>query len=511
MATAKHERPNILWYCADQQRYDTIHALGNSHIHTPCLDSLCEEGTAFTRAYTQCPICTPSRATFLTGRYPNTHHVYRNNNEYFPPHEVLVTKLLAEAGYDCALAGRLHLSLARKGNYERRPDDGYRKFFWSNHPNPDYPYGHDYAIWLEEEKGVDIVELYGALSGQVGAGVPTEYHQTTWCSEMAIRFINEKRDGPWLMSINPFDPHPPFDPPQEYLDRYDPETLPYPLFRESDIERQKTFRNLDQHTKDAINPLTSSNQYNITGTVERGLMGSVPPSSYDARLAIACYYAQIELIGDQLRRIIDTLDKTGQRENTLIIYMSDHGELLGDHGLIYKGCRFFESLVHVPLIISWPAKGVKSIRSDALVELVDLAPTLLEAAGLEVPYNMQGKSLLPIITGQKDPDYHKDHVISEYNDALANMPDKSHGAMYFDGRYKIIIYEGETFGELFDLESDPGEFVNLWDDPNSSDLKSELIMRHFQAYLATTSAGVRHATKDFPGEGLAPKSRSVYD
>jgi len=154
---------------------------------------------------------------------------------------------------------------------------------------------------------------------------------------------------------------------------------------------------------------------------------------------------------------------------------------------------------------------VKSIRSDALVELVDLAPTLLEATGLEVPYNMQGKSLLPIITGQKDPDYHKDHVISEYNDALANMPDKSHGAMYFDGRYKIIIYEGETFGELFDLESDPGEFVNLWDDPNSSDLKSELIMRHFQAYLATTSAGVRHATKLFPGEGLAPKSRSVYD
>jgi arylsulfatase A-like enzyme len=508
---AKHERPNILWYCSDQQRYDTIHALGNSHIHTPNIDALCEEGVAFTRAYTQSPICTPSRATFLTGRYPNTHHVYRNNNEYFPPHEVLVTKLLAEAGYDCALAGKLHLSLARKGNLERRPDDGYRKFFWSNHPNPDYPYGHDYAIWLEEEKGIDIVELYGALSGQVGAGVPTEYHQTTWCSEMAIRFITEKRDGPWLMSINPFDPHPPFDPPQEYLDRYDPETLPYPLFRESDIERQKTFRKLDQHTVEAINPLTSSSQDNITGSVDRGLMGSVAPSAYDARLTIACYYAQIELIDDQLKRIIDTLDKTGQRENTLIIYTSDHGELLGDHGLIYKGCRFFESLVHVPLIISWPAKGVKSIRSDALVELVDLAPTLLEAAGLEVPYSMQGKSLLPLLTGQVDPGHHKDHVISEYNDALAKMSDHSHGAMYFDGRYKIIIYEGETFGELFDLESDPGEFVNLWDDPNSSDLKSELIMRHFQAYLATTSAGVRHATKQFPGAGLAPKSRSVYD
>jgi len=511
LVMAKQERPNILWYCTDQQRYDTINALGNSHIHTPNLDALCEEGVGFTRAYTQSPICTASRATFLTGRYPNSHHVYRNNNEYFPPNEVLVTKLLADAGYDCALAGKLHLSLAKKGNLERRPDDGYRIFFWSNHPNPDYPYGHDYAIWLEEEKGVDPVELYGALSGQIGAGVPTEYHQTTWCSEMAIRFITEKRDGPWLMSINPFDPHPPFDPPQEYLERYDPEKLPYPLFRESDIERQKAFRHFEQQTTEAINPLTSSDKDNITGSVDRGVMGSVPPSAYDARLVKACYYGMIELIDDQFKRIIDTLDSTGQRENTLIIYMSDHGELLGDHGLIYKGCRFFESLVRVPLIISWPAKGVKSIKSDALVELVDLAPTLLEAAGLEVPYLMQGKSLLPLLTGQSDPNHHKYYVLSEYNDALAGHPAHTHGAMYCDGRYKISIYEGETIGELFDLESDPGEFLNLWDDPQSASLKSELILRHFQAYLATTSAGVRHATEQWPGKGHAPKSRSVYD
>ncbi len=146
-----------------------------------------------------------------------------------------------------------------------------------------------------------------------------------------------------------------------------------------------------------------------------------------------------------------------------------------------------------------------------MVELVDLAPTLLEAAGLEVPYLMQGKSLLPLLTGQSDPGHHKDHVISEYNDALAGTPTHSHGTMYFDGRYKIVIYEGETFGELFDLESDPGEFVNLWDDPAYSALKSELVMRHFQAYLATTSAGIRHATKSWPGAGHAPKSRSVYD
>ena len=507
---AKHERPNILWYCSDQQRYDTIHALGNPHIHTPNLDALCEEGVAFTRAYAQSPICTPSRATFLTGRYPNTHHVLRNNSDYFPSNEVLVTKLLADAGYDCALSGKLHLSRANKGNLERRPEDGYRKFFWSNHPNPDYPYGHDYAIWLKEEKGVDPLELYGALSGQVGPGVPTEYHQTTWCSEMAIRFITEERDGPWLMSVNPFDPHPPFDPPQEYLDRYDPQTLPYPLFRESDIERQKAFRNIDQHTIEAINPLTSSGKDNITGSVERGDMGRIPPSAYDARLAKACYYAMIELIDDQFKRIVDTIEEMGQKENTLIIYMSDHGELLGDHGLIYKGCRFSEGSVRVPLIISWPARVLKKVRSDALVELVDLAPTLLEAAGLEVPYYMQGKSLLSLLTGQADLGRHKDHVISEFNDSL-KLPNHSHGTMYFDGRYKLTVYVGEAIGELYDLESDPGEFVNLWDDPSSSSLKSELMVRHFKAYIATSSAGILRSNETWPGAGHAPKSPSVYD
>jgi len=328
---------------------------------------------------------------------------------------------------------------------------------------------------------------------------------------MAIRFITEERDGPWLMSVNPFDPHPPFDPPKEYLDRYDPETIPYPLFRESDIERQKAFRNIDQQTIEAINPLTSSNKSNITGSVERGDMGSIPPSAYDARLVKACYYAMIELIDNQFKRIVDVLDETGQRENTLIIFMSDHGELLGDHGLIYKGCRFFEGSVRVPLIISWPARVLKGVRSDALVELVDLAPALLEAAGLEVPYYMQGKSFLSLLIGQADLGHHKDHVISEFHDSLAATPNHSHGTMYFDGRYKLTVYEGQTIGELYDLESDPGEFVNLWDDPARSSLKLELMHRHFHAYLATNSAGILRSKETWSGAGHAPKSPSIYD
>ena len=140
---ANNQRPNILWYCTDQQRYDTIHALGNHYIHTPNLDRLVEEGVAFTKAYTQSPICTPSRATFLTGRYPASHHVHRNGCEYFPDQEVLVTRLLAEAGYDCGLIGKLHLSRAEHALEKRPKNDGYRFYKWSLHPNPDYLEGHD--------------------------------------------------------------------------------------------------------------------------------------------------------------------------------------------------------------------------------------------------------------------------------------------------------------------------------------------------------------------------------
>ncbi len=483
----KRKRPNILWYCTDQQRFDTIHALGNPYINTPNLDKLVKTGVAFTQAYTQAPVCTPSRASFLTGRYPCSHHVHRNGADYFPSSETLVTKLLAESGYDCGLTGKLHLSRT-KGRVEARPDDGYRVFHWSPQHRPDYPEGNAYAEWLKNEKGVDHKGLYKDLGGICGPGVPVEYHQTTWCSEMAINFITEKRDGPWLMSINPFDPHPPFDPPQEYLDHYKMRPLPLPLFKESDIERQKMFRNIDQQVVEAINPLAYDS--NKVETIDPSVTDHVAPSSYDIRMVTACYYGMIELIDAQLGRIIDVLRETNQLDNTIIVFNSDHGELLGDHGLIYKGCRFFESLVHVPLIISWPEGYGKGIISEGLVELVDIAPTLLEAAGLKIPYYMQGKSLNSILKGVAQPDFHKPYVISEYNDALGAPPNATHGSMYFDGRYKIVVYHGHEIGEIFDLKNDPGEFTNLWDLPEYRDLKLDLLKKHFDAMMKSSDAGI---------------------
>jgi arylsulfatase len=449
---------------------------------------LAARGTAFTRAYTQSPICTPSRATFLTGRYPATHHVHRNGNEFFPEQERLITRMLADQGYDCGLVGKLHLSCA-KGKPEKRPDDGYSFFHWSHHPRPDWEQGHDYADWLKDEKGIEPKDLYkNHRQLAYGAGIPYEYHQTTWCTEKSIEFINENRTGPWLLSVNPFAPHPPFDPPAEYLKRYDPSALPYPIFGKDDIKHQGKFTSIDQQTRFASNP--HLNSVEDIAVRSAGDTASEPPANYDPRVIKACYYGMIEHIDNEIGRLVEALEVSGQDQNTIIIFTSDHGELLGDHGLLYKGCRFYEGLVHVPLIISWPQKWRLNAESDAFVELVDLAPTLLRAVGEEVPEEMQGLALGPILEGSVEPHHHKDFVVSEYYDAV-DLPDGTHGTMYFDGRYKSIVYHDHNIGELYDLLTDPDECIDLWDDPESADLKSRCILNHLDGIMATSGPGRR--------------------
>ena len=244
-----HDRPNILWYCTDQQRFDTIGALGNPHVRTPNLDRFVAQSVAFTHAYCQSPICTPSRASFLTGMYPSRVHNTRNGNAVVPPEtaERLVTRTLAAAGYDGGLVGKLHLAGAASAQ-EPRVDDGYRVFEYSHSPRNDWPLAeHDYARWLHD-KGHDPAKVLQVPAGYGGLmaptperdNVPPELHQSTWCTERAIAFIAADRaaDTPWLLSVNPYDPHPPYNPPWEFYRRYDPSALPGPLFRPSDLETQ---------------------------------------------------------------------------------------------------------------------------------------------------------------------------------------------------------------------------------------------------------------------------------
>ncbi len=231
-------RPNILWYCTDQQRFDTIGALGNPHVQTTTLDRLVSEGVAFTHAYCQSPICTPSRTSFMTGMYPSRAHNSRNGNESFPAAPPVITKLIAAAGYECGLVGKFHLQSAGHRT-EPRLDDGYSFWKFSHAPRDDWAEGHNYADWVRARGG--NLDVLRASEDHV----PPELHQTTWASEQALEFIRGRRDRPWLLSVNVYDPHPPFIPPRAYFERFVPADMPGPYFRESDLAQQARLAGVD--------------------------------------------------------------------------------------------------------------------------------------------------------------------------------------------------------------------------------------------------------------------------
>lgn len=461
---ASSDAPNILWITTDQQRWDTIHSLGNPHVNTPNIDRLVREGVSFTRTYVQSPVCTPSRASFLTGKYTSHLRSSKNGQAYWSEASPLISTVLDDAGYDAGLAGKFHLSTAMANLPERRPEnDGYRMFWFSHSP---YQGGssNDYIRW-HLERGVDII----ALKNDLGH-VPSEYHEATWNTDRAIDFIREDRGGsfPWLFSLNIYDPHNPFDAPAEYLERYNIDDLPLPRFSPDDIRQKSVFNDV--------------------------MFQSVPQvySDQEARLHLAEYLAQIDHIDVHIGRLLEVLEETGQLDNTLIIFTSDHGDMVGDHGMRLKGCRFYEGLVRVPLIFWYPGVIEQNLQSDALVELVDIFPTLMELTGLPVPGNLHGKSLLPILKGEADPSHHKDFVRSEFYDTIETGPGHLYnfGTMIRTERYKLSIYHGHPEGgELFDLEKDPNEFNNLWHSKKHRDIRYELIQMAFDQTIFSIDTG----------------------
>lgn len=468
---AQAARPNILLYCTDQQRFDTIRALGNQHIRTPNMDRLVNTGVAFTNAYCQTPICTPSRASFLTGCYASSLHVNRNGNEFFPAQHTpkLISRILKDAGYDCGMVGKFHLSSSYQ-RVEPRLDDGYRRFEWSHAPRNDWPVEqHSYIRWLRDQ-GVDFKKAYGARvfpdrPKEFGAGIAARHHETAWCSHYALEWIKGGLQAPWFITVNTYAPHPPFHPPPEFLERMNPAAMPLPLWRDSDMANQARLAKVDFQSKPK------------------------DPKTYESRFMKAAYYAQVEFVDSELGRLLDALEASGQRDNTIVIFMSDHGETMGDHGLTHKGCRFNEGLAHIPLIVSWPARFRKGVKAPALVELTDVVPTILESIGLKLPDYLHGKSLHPILTGERDGSRHREFARSEYHDAL-QAPDASHGNMLRNERYKLVTYAGHP-GELYDLEKDPHEFNNLWDDRASLPLRAHLTQQSFDAAMRTTDPGQR--------------------
>ncbi|MFD1511922.1 sulfatase [Halomarina rubra] len=458
------DRPNILWVCTDQQRWDTLGCYGNEFVETPTLDSLAESGMQFTRAFAQSPVCSPSRASFLTGRYPRTTGV-RGNGHPIPDRETPVTRSFADAGYTCGLAGKLHLSPCSptrpEGSMpERRIDDGYAEFNWA-HGSRYVHLTNEYRRWLRAE-GVEYDPTPVDSSAYVTTSVAPEHSQTMWCADQAVDFIEATAEGddPWLFSLNPYDPHHPFDPPAAYLDRYLDrlDDIPLPNYEPGELTE-----------KPAIQAVCHEGAY-----ANEEMWPASEMDDDDHRLLRAAYWAMCDLLDDAVERVLSALERTGQREDTIVVFTSDHGEQLGDHGIYLKGPFFYEEALRVPLVISWPDTYV-SAETDTLVELVDLAPTLCEAAGIDPPNRMQGRSLHGALVGEESFEDHRESVYAEAYD-LTHWASDVRATMVRTDQYKLVRHHGPNrAGELYDLSSDIDETVNHWNDPAYNDVQTDLL------------------------------------
>lgn len=475
MSIAKHptDRPNILFICTDQQRYDTLGCYDNPHIHTPTLDRLAAEGVRFSNCYVQNPVCSPSRASLLTSRYVRNHGLWANGVA-LPPGEQLFTKVLADSGYDCGLVGKFHLSACYGGRTEPRLNDGFRVFRWAHDPYPGSS-ENEYHRWLRTAHP-DLWEAARDPDSAVTFDtMPTEAHYSRWVANETIDFLRRSRekDKPFFFVTNFFDPHHGFGAPKEYVDRYRSAPLPEPVSLPDELA-----------TKPAI--LTEASQHSYSGHA-RGYRAYTKEELHEIK---AAYYGMISLIDDEVHRILTTLEAEGLAENTIVVFTSDHGEMLGDHQLMLKGPMQFDCSVRVPLIMRWPGVLPAGETRTELVQWVDLAPTFLEAAGAPPLPRGQGESLLRLARGEPNA-WTRDWALSEYRDSGHPYDPPCHTTMLRHDRWKLIVHHGPPAtdrardGELYDLESDPHELHNLWHDPPHARTKLALYEKLVDVLVAT--------------------------
>jgi arylsulfatase len=459
-------RPNVLLICTDQQRYDSLGCYGNIHAQTPNVDQLAREGIVFGQCYTPSPVCAPARASLLTGRYPHAHGLWANGVA-IPEHERLFTRDLADAGYDTGMVGKMHLAACFQGRTEPRHDDGLRMYEWAHDPTHGSP-ENAYHRWLKERHPDLHARAVAQGTGRQGHRevlwdtMPTEAHYSRFVGDRTIEFLRESRgDQPFFMWANFFDPHHPFVAPQEYLDRFDAEALPAPIGPESLATKPPIFKE------------ASAKSY--AGNA-KGFLEHTPEQ---LREVIRATYAMVAMIDDEVGRILAALDDLGRREDTLVLFTSDHGEMLGDHGLLMKGPMMFEGAVRVPLVMRWPGVLPAGHRCDELVQWHDLGATVLEAAGLPPQPRGQAQSLLPLARGDADAGG-RGWALCEYRNSGHPYDPPVHTTMLRRGDHKLVVHHGPPStarvrsGELYDLIADPREEINLWDDRGYLRLRAQL-------------------------------------
>lgn len=481
-------QPNVILVTTDQQRKDSLGAYGSSFVHTPFLDRMAEDGVLFERAYCANPVCTPSRATIFSGKYVSKHGAW-NVGTNVPGEIRLLPHFFKEAGYSTYHIGKLHLQAVMAGaEYSVESPEQWESRFSRFH-GPYYGFdrvelsiGHTtygvmghYGLWVKEKSGGAVHFPSRARSGCSFGGeavdwdIPPELTNTAWVAERAVKFIESQQgaDRPFFLNIGFQDPHHPHALPAAVTDQVRHEAIPLPNFRHGELDDKPPYFN-DVHTGAWSPEHPLHGQFPLAGQGEGRCDYSAVPEA-DQRRGRAYYYKLVERIDEAMGEILHSLERCGFLENTLIVFASDHGEMLGDHGLWMKGPFHYEPLVGVPWIMMWAGRLPKR-RVRGIASLADLAPTVLRLCGMSVPSDMDGCDLADVLLhGRPHP---RQGALVETVDDPAGIRCKT----WITHRYKVTVHYGQAYGELYDLEQDPHEYVNLWDRPDCRQIKQRLIL-----------------------------------
>ncbi len=477
-------RPNIVLVMTDQQRFDTIAALGFPYMKTPHLDRLVREGVNFRKTFVTSPSCSPSRASMFTGLYPHAHQVLRNDAVW----RWTWVQSLADAGYRCVNVGKMHTHPFEKsfGFHERHVVENKDRahpslpFFMDNWDKALWTRGFEKPSRVTYRRRADYRDRLGAFVWEL----PADLHSDNFVGNLATHWLEAypvKPDEPFFLQIGIPGPHPPYDPTPEALALYADADLPVPVVDEQDLESQpKALKDLRREHLDSDHD---------------AIVHLANPTPEQTRRQRQHYYANMSMIDDQIGHLIAALERRGALDDTVIIFTTDHGDCLNDHGHSQKW-SMFEQSVHVPCIVWGPGAGIKPIESDALASLMDVGPTILELAGLEVPAWMQAESLMPVIRGERSE--LRPYVVSEhYRDLILRSTERM--TMIRDQRWKYVEFHDADDGQLFDLTEDPQELLNRWNDPRLADKRKEMAqeMENWRVSNADRANEWRAATAEF--------------
>ena len=452
-------RPNIIFIITDQQRFDTIRALGFPHVDTPNLDRLTREGVALTNCFITAPSCAPSRASLFTGYYPHTTGILKNEDSWTRSW----VEQLRDTGYRCVNVGKMHTAPYETplGFHERYVVEnkdrylgglGVRYYFdeWDKALAARGLVKQQREFYREKP---DYNERLGAFEWEM----PEDTQSDMFVGDMAKWWIDSfPQTEPLFLQIGFPGPHPPYDPVPRCAEPYLERDLPLKDVTRADLDGQPPpFKEMREHNCE----------------VDHDSVIHEIDAPHDRRHRQRAYYlANVTMIDEKIGEILTSLDDKGYLDNAVVIFTSDHGDCLGDHGHSQKW-TMYDTITRVPAIVWAPGRLEAGRQVDDQVQLMDLGATVLDLAGITPSETMEAETLLPLLRGD-DGAGGREFVFAEHpRDGI--LPTE-YMTMVRSREWKLVHFLGESFGQLFDLANDPDEDTDLWDDPGCADRKQEL-------------------------------------